>query len=155
MKYLPLLWSALMRKPARAILTLLSVTVAFTLFGLMIGLATTFDLMEQRARADRIYTNPRFGGNGIPIAVARQVAAMPGVKVVTALNFIPGYVQDPKNRSFVLMADDKAGQVFADWPITQEQWSIVQRDRSGIVMSRMQAERWHRKVGDVFTLVAP
>ena len=37
MKYLPLIWSGVMRKPTRTILTLLSVTVAFTLFGLMIG----------------------------------------------------------------------------------------------------------------------
>jgi hypothetical protein len=34
MKYLPLVWAAIRRKPARAILTLLSVVVAFTLFGI-------------------------------------------------------------------------------------------------------------------------
>jgi putative ABC transport system permease protein len=55
----------------------------------------------------------------------------------------------------VLAVDDKAGPVFADWPITQAQWSIVQHDRTGIVMSRMQAERWHKKVGDTFTLISP
>ena len=37
MKYLPLVWAAVMRKPVRAILTLLSVMIAFTLFGLTIG----------------------------------------------------------------------------------------------------------------------
>jgi putative ABC transport system permease protein len=155
MKYLPLVWAALRRKPTRAILTLLSVTVAFTLFGLMVGLSTTFDLVAERARADRIYTGPRYGGTPMPVAVARQVAAMPGVKAVTALNFIGGYVQDPKNRTFVLMADDQAAKVFADWPITQEQWKIVRQDRTGIVMSRNQAERWHKKVGDTFTIISP
>ncbi|HYJ36502.1 MAG TPA: hypothetical protein VEV64_10115, partial [Rhizomicrobium sp.] len=99
MRYLPLIWSALTRKPARAVLTLLSVTVAFTLFGLMIGLNATFDEVAAKARADRIFTNPRFGGNGMPIAVARQIAAIPGVKVVTAVNVILGYVQDPKNQA--------------------------------------------------------
>ena len=77
-----------MRKPTRAVLTLLSVMVAFTLFGLMMGLNATFDEVAARARADRIYTNPRFGGSGISVAVARQIAAMPGVKAVTALNFV-------------------------------------------------------------------
>ena len=37
MKYFPLVWAALRRKPLRAVMTLLSVTMAFTLFGLMIG----------------------------------------------------------------------------------------------------------------------
>ena len=41
MKYLPLVWAAIRRKPARAILTLLSVVVAFTLFGMMIGMNAT------------------------------------------------------------------------------------------------------------------
>ena len=62
MRYLPLIWAAVMRKPTRAILTLLSVTVAFTLFGLMIGLNATFDMVAEKARADRIFTWPRFGG---------------------------------------------------------------------------------------------
>ena len=93
-------------------------TVAFTLFGLMIGLNATFDMVAEKARADRIFTNARFGGNGMPIAVARQIAAMPGVKVVTAVNFMPGYVQDPKNQAFVLMVDENVAKVFGDWPIT-------------------------------------
>jgi putative ABC transport system permease protein len=155
MKYLPLVWAALMRKPARAVLTLLSVTVAFTLFGLMIGMSATFDLVAVRARADRIFTGPRFGGDGMPIAVARKVASISGVKSVTAMNYISGYVTDPKNHAFVVMVDDKAADVFVDWPISQEQWHVVQKDRTGVVMSRMQADRWHKKVGDVFTIIAP
>ena len=131
MKYLPLIWSAVMRKPTRTILTLLSVTVAFTLFGLMIGLNATFDLVAERARADRIFTGPRFGGlagNGMPIAIARQIAAMPGVKVVTAVNFVPGYVQDPKNPVFLVMLDDNAEKVVEDWPIGPEpSWNHFQR----------------------------
>src|SRR4051812_50144962 len=89
MKFLPLIWAALMRKPARAVLTLLSVMVAFTLFGLMIGLNATFDLAAEKARADRIYTSPRFGGSGVPVAVAPQVERIPGGQAATALKFIP------------------------------------------------------------------
>ena len=80
MRYLPLIWSALTRKPARAVLTLLSVTVAFTLFGLMIGLNATFDEVAAKARADRIFTDPRFGGNGMPIAVALLGGLLPSIR---------------------------------------------------------------------------
>jgi putative ABC transport system permease protein len=153
MTYLPLIWAAILRKPTRMVLTLLSVTVAFTLFGLMVGLNATFDQVAARARADRIYTNPRFGGNGMPVAVARQIAAMPGVKAVTALNGLPGYVQDPKNQAFVLMADENAEKVFGDW-IPPDKWEAVRKDRTGIVMTKIQAQRWHKKVGDTFTMIS-
>ena len=42
MKYFPLIWAALWRKPARTILTLLSAVAAFTLFGLAIGVNATY-----------------------------------------------------------------------------------------------------------------
>jgi putative ABC transport system permease protein len=131
------------------------VTVAFTLFGLMIGLNATFNSVAEKARADRIFTWPRFGGNGVPVAVARQVAALPGVKAVTALNFLPGYVQDPKNQVFLLMVDQNVASVFGDYGVSPEQWNTVWKDHTGIVMSRMQAERWHKKVGDTFTIISP
>jgi putative ABC transport system permease protein len=154
MSYLPLIWAAILRKPTRAFLTLLSVMVAFTLFGLMMGLNATFDTVAAKARADRIFTWPRFGGDGVPVAVARQVAAIPGVKAVTALNFLPGYVQDPKNQAFMLMVDQNVASVFGDYGVAPEQWNLVWKDRTGIVMSRMQAARWHKKVGDTFTMIS-
>ena len=154
MRFIPLVWAAIMRKPARAVLTLLSVMVAFTLFGLMMGLNATFDMVAEKARADRIFTNVRFGGNGMPIAVAHQIATMPGVKVVTALNYLSGYVQDPKNQTFVAMVDENLPKVFGDWGVTQELWDRVRQDRTGIVMSQSQATRWHKKVGDSFTMIS-
>ena len=43
MKYFPLIWAGLWRKPARTILTLLSVSVAFLLFGMLHGVIAGFD----------------------------------------------------------------------------------------------------------------
>jgi putative ABC transport system permease protein len=151
MRYLPLVWAAIVRKPMRAVLTLLSVAVAFTLFGLMIGLNATFDTIAERARADRVFTWPRYGG-AAPIAVAHQIQAMPGVKAVTGINYLQGYVQDPKNQAFVLMVDQNAAKVFGDL-VPPDKWNAVWQDRTGIVMSRMQAQRWHKKVGDTFTII--
>jgi putative ABC transport system permease protein len=140
----------------RAILTLLAVTVAFTVFGLMIGLSATIDGVEARAHADRVFSSARFGYvGGLPISVARQIAAMPGVKGTTVSSFIAGYVQEPKNRAYVIMNDANMVKVFPDWFISQETWDMIQHERTGIVMSRLQAQRWHKKVGDTFTLIAP
>jgi putative ABC transport system permease protein len=154
MKYLPLVWAAIMRKPTRAVLTLLSVVVAFTLFGMMIGLNATFAAVEEAARGDRIFVNPRFGG-APPIAIGRQIAAMPGVAQVGTIGFIGGYRQEPKNRLFVMMVDDNLRKVRVDWPLTAGQWDAIAKNRTGIVVSKMQATRWNLKAGDSFVIASP
>ncbi|HWY64774.1 MAG TPA: ABC transporter permease [Rhizomicrobium sp.] len=154
MKFLPLVWAAVMRKPTRAILTLLSVMLAFTLFGLTIGMNATFAKVQEQARDDRIFTFARFGGL-VPMALARQIENMPGVEMVAGSNFIAGYIRDPKNRVFVNMGDEKIPKVMAEWPITPAQWQMIQNDRQGLLVSGSQAERWHLKAGDTLTIAAP
>ena len=73
MKYFPLVWAAVMRKPARAILTVLSVMLAFTLFGLTIGMNATFDKWLADARDDRLFSFSRFG-SPLPSALVGQIA---------------------------------------------------------------------------------
>ena len=156
LKYLPLVWAAILRKPMRAVMTLLAVTVAFTVFGLMIGFSATIDGVEQRARGDRMFSNARFGyDDGLPIAVAHRIAGLSGVKQTTVSSYIPGFVRDPKNHVFISMADANMVKIFPDWNISQAVWDMVQHDRTGIVMSRLQAELWDKKVGDSFTVIAP
>jgi len=84
MKYLPLVWAAIMRKPMRATLTLLSVMLAFTLFGLTIGMNATFDAVLAAAKDNRIYTIPRFAGGmtTMPLAITHAVERIPGVAEV-------------------------------------------------------------------------
>jgi len=157
MKYFPLVWAAIMRKPARAVLTLLSVMIAFTLFGLTIGMNATFAKVQEEARNDRIYSFARFSGgpSALPIALAGQIERLPGVAMVSGDTFIAGYHQDPKNRVFVQMHDDKIAKVMTEWPITPQQWQLIRDNRRGMIVSKMQADRWHLKIGDTFTIAAP
>ena len=154
MKYVPLVWAAVMRKPVRAILTLLSVMLAFTLFGLTIGMNATFDKMLTNARDDRLFSNARFGG-GIPRTLIGQISQMPGISLVASEAFIGGYHQDPKNRVFVRMEDENVGKVVPEWPVTPAQWEMLRKDRTGILVSTTAAERWKLKTGDNFTVVSP
>jgi len=154
MKYIPLVWAAIMRKPARAVLTLLSVMVAFTLFGMMIGFNATIAGIEEQARADRIFVNPRFN-NPLPMAEGRQIAAVAGVQDVATIGFIGGYHTDKKNNVFVMMVDDKTRKVRADWPVTSEQWDLIARNRTGLLVSKLQALKWNLKVGSSFVINAP
>jgi len=155
MRFLPLVWAALRRKPVRSILVFLSVTVAFTLFGLMIGLSDTMALMEKRAHPERIWTMPRFDMDGMPVAVAKQIARLPGVRNTTVMYYLPGYVGDPKNHATIFFLDDEYGRIFPDWGPSPEQWDLIRHNRTAMVISRKWAAQFHKKAGDTFTVVSP
>jgi putative ABC transport system permease protein len=152
MKYLPLVWAALTRKPARAILTLLAMTVAFMLVGLTIGMRATVERTMEMARMDRLYVNPRFGGY-MPVAMGRQIAGRPGVREVQPIGEVWGYYQDRKNNVDIEFGDMRHTR--SEWPITPAQWDELGHNPTDIIMSRLQAQRWHKKVGDTFTIKAP
>lgn len=143
-----------MRKPARAILTVLSVALAFTLFGLTIGMNATFDKWLADARDDRLFSFSRFG-SPLPSALVGQISQMPGVSLVASGGFIGGYYQDPKNRLFVQMLDEKTDDMIPEWPVSAADWALMQKERTGMIASRKQAERWNLQVGDSFTINAP
>src|SRR5580698_100404 len=147
MKFLPLVWAALTRKPARAVLTLLAVTMAFTVFGLMIGLSATIDGVAAQARGDRMFSVPRFSyDDGLPVAVVSRIAGTPGVRLIAYQSYIPGYVQNEKNHLFLSMGSAEMARVYPDWLASPAMWERVRHDRTGIIMSRLQADRWHKKV---------
>ncbi|TLY99010.1 MAG: ABC transporter permease, partial [Gammaproteobacteria bacterium] len=59
MKFLPLIWSGIWRKPGRTILIFLQVSVAFALFGVLQGLKTGVAHAVAAARADLLLVHSR------------------------------------------------------------------------------------------------
>ncbi|MBV9911813.1 MAG: ABC transporter permease, partial [Sinobacteraceae bacterium] len=59
MKYLPLMWSGIWRKPGRAVLIFFQVAVAFTLFGVLQGLRSGVEHSVDAARADLLLVHSR------------------------------------------------------------------------------------------------
>ena len=153
MKYFPLIWAALRRKPLRAVLTLLSVTTAFTLFGLMIGLNASFERIAGLARADRVFVRSRFGG-GLPLALGSQFEHLNGVIRIGHENFVRGYYRDAKNFAQVIMMDPGEEAIVAVMPITAGQYDQLHRTRDGVFFSRAMADKLHIKAGDIFTAIA-
>ena len=54
MKFLPLVWRNLMRRKIRTIITLLSIVVAFVLFGALMAIRAAFSMGVDVAGADRL-----------------------------------------------------------------------------------------------------
>jgi putative ABC transport system permease protein len=94
-KYVPLVWAGLWRRPARTTFTLLSVVVAFILFGILSGIDAGFAHGLEVSRLDRLFTDSRFGAD-MPVSYAQEIARVPGVTLVVPRRMLLGYFQDPR-----------------------------------------------------------
>ena len=154
MKYFPLVWAALWRKPARTIFTFLSIVVAFLLFGMLAGLDGGFARQLAGSRADRLLTNPRFG-TPLPYAYVDKVARVPGVIVVAPrTQGICGYYKNRRNVMCPLGVDERFFRVRDELSVTRDQIAQMQKTRTAALLGDGTATRFHIKVGDRITLVS-
>jgi putative ABC transport system permease protein len=147
LKYLPLVWNGLWRKPARTIFTLLSIAVAYILFGILSGIDAGFAHALEVSRLDRLFTDSRFGAP-MPSSYADQIASVPGVSVVAPRSGLVGYFQDPKNFVYVLCADRRFFSLRPEITIKHEQIASLLSTRTGAAVSAEQAQKFGWKVGD-------
>lgn len=152
MKYFPLIWAALWRKPAHTILTLLSVTAAFTLLGLAIGVRATYADIAAHARANIFLSIPRFDDGFLTLAQRDQIARMDGVVKIGADDAFLGYYRDPKNQIVPDMMD-RASRETSDVPLTPKQWDQLEATPSGVIIDDHTAARFGLKTGDAFPVL--
>src|SRR5690606_24308867 len=99
MKYFYFVWKNLGRKKVRTTLTILSIAVAFLLFGLLRTLGTAFDQGAELVGEDRLATIHRVSIiQPLPVSYVSRVQALEGVELATHASWFGGYYQDPKNQ---------------------------------------------------------
>jgi len=147
MKWLPLLWAALRRKPARTVFTLLSITVAFFLVGIMSGLNARFAKLVDDARVDRIVVTARYGV-WFPVADVEQILRVGGVKEIAHLAFIDATYQERTNRLNIRMADPRFLAVQPELNIEPKVWADLERVQDGLILSQGLANRFRIAAGD-------
>jgi putative ABC transport system permease protein len=102
-KYLPLLWSGIWRKPGRTALVLLQVAVAFALFGVLQGMKTGVDRAVAKTRADLLIVTPAdFGGTPLPISYLDRLRSIPGMQSVDFADGFLGTYQKPTQPVYML-----------------------------------------------------
>ena len=83
MKFLPLIWAGIWRKPGRTILIFLQVSVAFALFGVLQGLKTGVEHVVDEARADLLLVHGSLSLiDPLPLAMLEGIKTVPGVRAV-------------------------------------------------------------------------
>ena len=98
MKYLHLVWSNMCRKKLRTSLTLLSIIVAFVLFGFLAAVQQALVGGVELAGADRLIVREKVSLiNLLPISYEERMERIPGVDFATHQTWFGGIYQDPKN----------------------------------------------------------
>ncbi len=77
MKYFPLIWAGLIRKKLRTIFTLLSILVAFLLFGLLQGVNSAFSRGVEGAHLNRLVVQGKVSmTDQLPMAYRGRIAGV-------------------------------------------------------------------------------
>ncbi len=154
MKFLPLIWAGIWRRPARTALTMISVVSAFMLFGVLQGFTSGLSALVATAHADRLITQSQVNDiDPLPVAMAADIGRTPGVKVVakvlyfggqfrTPTEFLPGLAMDP----------DELRGIDDQLKITPDQWAALKAKRTGALLSSDNAKLYDIKVGDRIVL---
>ena len=149
MRYLPLLWAGLFRKRARTILTLLSIVVAFMLFGLLQAVQAAFESGADTADAKRLLTTARYSIiEPLPMAYARHIEQVPGVVAVAYADWFGAKYQNESN-AFPVFAVEPARylDMYPEFTIDPEERAAFIRSRTGAVAGRRLVERYGWTIG--------
>ena len=141
----------LFRRKLRAALMIVSILIAFMIFGVLAGFYRAFTAGEDRAAADRLITVNKINfTQPMPIAYFNRVRAVDGVRQVTHANWFGGYYQDPKNFLMTLAIEPATyfDMYRSELDIPPEQLQAFISDRSSAVIGESMARKWGWKVGD-------
>jgi putative ABC transport system permease protein len=155
-KYLPLVWSGIWRKPGRTVLIFLQVSVAFVLFGVLQGLKTGIDEAVKAARADLLIVHSRqdFIFSGLPLGLLDQIRSVPGVKMAAPVELFGSYYQKPENGLLIVaVRPDKGWTDAFTFNVAPEQLAAFGRSRTAALVTEYAAQKFGWKIGDHIPLV--
>ncbi|HNQ88885.1 MAG TPA: FtsX-like permease family protein [Verrucomicrobiota bacterium] len=157
MSLLFLVWSHLKRKKLRSALTLLSITVAFVLFGLLCALKEAFTAGVSLADADRLITRHKISLiQPLPVSYRPRIERIPGVASAVHMTWFNGIYQDPKN-FFGSFPVDPAPflEMYPEILLPADQKEAWLAQRNGAVVGRTLVNRFGWKIGDRVPLMSP
>ncbi|MGP8218506.1 MAG: ABC transporter permease [Limisphaerales bacterium] len=150
MKFFHLIWSNLKRKKLRTSLTLLSILVAFILFGFLMAIKQALAGGVSLTRQDRLIVRHKVSIiQLLPESYKARMERIPGVALATHQTWFGGIYQDPKN---FFMQNPVVPEEFLNMHpeiiLSPDQKKAWLETRTGAIVGRKTAERFHWKIGD-------
>jgi putative ABC transport system permease protein len=130
---------------------IVSILIAFMIFGVLAGVYASYTAGEDRAADDRLvvvnkvnFTQP------LPYAYYNRVRSVPGVRKATYAIWFGGYYQDPKNVLIVMAVEPETyTDIFSrDFDLAPEARQAFIRQRDSAIVGADMAKKWGWKVGD-------
>ena len=150
MKFLPRVWKNIWRRKFRTTFTLLSIFIAFLLFGILMTVRNSFALGVEIAGLDRlVLINKVSLIMPLPFSYQARLQAVPGVQMVTHNTWFNGIYQDPANFFANIAVDPQPYMtLYPEFKLPPEQMQAWLDDRQGAMVGRDLADRFGWKVGD-------
>jgi putative ABC transport system permease protein len=139
-----------MRRKIRTLFTLLSILVAFILFGYISAINIAFSMGVDVTGADRLVLRHKVSIiQLLPYSYQARIEQVEGVVDVCHMTWFGGVYQDPKN--FFMQAPiepDRFFRLYPEFIVPDEQLEAFKRNRTGAIVGRTIADRFGWKVGD-------
>ena len=157
MKFLPLVWRNLLRRKVRLIFTVLSVLIAFLLFGILMAIRAAFSMGIDIAGADRLMVIHRVSIiQPLPQSYGPKIRSTPGVTDLTHANWFGGYYQDPNNFMANMAVDPESWlRMYPEFEVPEERKKAWLANRAGAIVGIDTAKKFNWKVGDRVPLISP
>jgi putative ABC transport system permease protein len=150
MKFLPLIWSGIWRKPGRAVLIFLQVCIAFALFGVLQGLKAGVEALVHAARADLLLVHGSLSmADALPLGLLEQIKSVPGVRVVAPVELFGAIYQNPNQKLGVVAIRPDEGWLDAfTFTIAPKHLAAFRETRTGAIIREGLAKKYGWKIGD-------
>jgi len=154
MKYLHLIATALLRKKLRTTFTLLSLTAAFLLLGLLQAVNTLFASGADFLGASRLIVQARTSfTQPLPMRLLSRIESVPGVARVSHSQFFGGQYRDERAGfpQFVVNPQ-RLKDTYPEWVMPLDQWRAFTSTQDGAIVGRQLADRYGWRIGDIVPL---
>jgi len=157
MKFISLVWGNLRRKKLRTLLTVLSIAVAFVLYGFLCAIRESLTGGVSMAGADRLVVRHKVSIiQLLPQSYESRIERVPGVASAVHQTWFGGVYQDPRNffpNMPVIPA--KFLPMFPEFILPEAQRDTWLKTRNGAVAGRATANRFRWKIGDRIPIASP
>jgi putative ABC transport system permease protein len=157
MKFLPLVIRNLGRRKVRTIFTILSIMIAFLLFGVLMAIRAAFSMGVDIAGADRLMVLHKMGFM-MPLSRSHgsKIRSAPGVTDVTHANWFGGYYQDPKNFLANFAVEPESWlRMYPEYQLPEDRKKAWFSNRGSAIVGVDTAKKYGWKVGDRVPLISP
>ncbi len=150
MKYFSLIWSNLLRKKLRTTLTLLSIFIAFLLYGYLAAIRGAFAGNISMQGAERLITRHKVSiAQLLPIRYRSRIAQIPGVKNTVTCTWFGGIYQHPYNFfPQIVVNQESYFDVYSEFKVSEKERQAWLNTRDGVIVGRSTARRFGWKIGD-------